>query len=252
METNAYDVGSQNLNLPHDVVQLPTLGKFYKNKKSSLRVGYLTASDENILTNAIQGRQEEIVLNLLRNKIYERDIKPEDLLDSDIEAILIFLRNTSFGPEYVVNITDPKTQKRFEATLILDEINIKIAEVEPDPEGFFTTTLPKSGHTVKLKPLTFGETLELDKRASTYPIGRTIPTVTWRLEKLIQEIDGNSDKSNISSFITSLPIMDSKHIRKFIIENTPRLDLTKKVIAPSGEQVDVDINFGVEFFRPFF
>lgn len=117
METNAYDVGSQNLNLPHDVVQLPTSGKFYKNKKSSLRVGYLTASDENILTNPIQGRQEEIVLNLLRNKIYERDIKPEDLLDSDIEVILIFLRNTSFGPEYVVNITDPKTQKRFEGNL---------------------------------------------------------------------------------------------------------------------------------------
>ena len=252
MEPNVYDIASQNLTLPHDVVQLPTGGKFYKSKKKSVKVGYLTAIDENILTSALQGRQEEIVLNLLRNKLYERDVKPEELLDGDIEALLIFLRNTSFGPEYVVNLTDPKTQKRFEATIILDELNIKNPNIEPNEEGFFVTQLPKSGNTVKLKPLTFGDTLELERRANTYPQGRTIPTITWRLEKLIHEVDGNSDKSFISTFITSLPIMDSKYIRKFVIENTPRLDLTKKVIAPSGEQVDVDINFGVEFFRPFF
>ena len=37
------------MNLPHDVVSLPSKGKFYKNKKSSIKVGYLTANDENIL-----------------------------------------------------------------------------------------------------------------------------------------------------------------------------------------------------------
>jgi len=45
--------------------------------------------------------------------------------------------------------------------------------------------------------------------------------------------------------------MDSKHIKKFMSENEPGLDLTKEVIAPSGEKVMVDIAFGVEFFRPF-
>jgi len=46
--------------------------------------------------------------------------------------------------------------------------------------------------------------------------------------------------------------MDSKYIRKFIRENEPGLDLTRTVVAPSGEKVDVDINFGVEFFRVFY
>jgi hypothetical protein len=49
-----------------------------------------------------------------------------------------------------------------------------------------------------------------------------------------------------------MPIMDSKHIKKFMLDNEPRLDLTKQVIAPSGKKVMVDISFGVEFFRPFF
>ncbi len=83
METNAYDVGSQNLNLPHDVVQLPTGGIFYKSKKKSIRVGYLTAEDENILANVLQGKREDIIISLLRNKIYEHDIKPEELIDAD-------------------------------------------------------------------------------------------------------------------------------------------------------------------------
>jgi hypothetical protein len=28
--------------------------------------------------------------------------------------------------------------------------------------------------------------------------------------------------------------------------------LNKQIIAPSGEEVTVTVNFGVEFFRPFF
>jgi hypothetical protein len=46
--------------------------------------------------------------------------------------------------------------------------------------------------------------------------------------------------------------MDSKYIRNFITENEPQLDLRKVVMTPSGEKVDVEIAFGVEFFRVFF
>jgi hypothetical protein len=252
MNQNLYDAATNNFNLPHDIVTLPSGGVFYKNKKKSIKVGYLTAQDENILMGALQGKREEIVLSLLRNKIYEHDLKPEDLLDCDIEAVLIFLRNTSFGPEYKVSVLDPKTDKRFETSILLDELNIIPPKNQPDENGLFITTLPKSGNVVKLKPLSFSDTLELERRADNYPTGRTIPIVTWRLEKLIQEVDGNNDRSNISMFVTSIPIMDSKFIKTFIKENLPSLDLTKKIVAPSGEEVSVDINFGVEFFRPFF
>jgi len=46
--------------------------------------------------------------------------------------------------------------------------------------------------------------------------------------------------------------MDSKHIKNFLSTNQPGLDLKKIVKTPSGDMVDVEINFGVEFFRPFF
>jgi len=97
-----------------------------------------------------------------------------------------------------------------------------------------------------------GESLELDRMANDYPSGRVAPTVTWRLMKQIISIDGNEDKGMIAKFIESMPIMDSKHIRTFMNENEPGLDLTREVTAPSGEKVMVNIAFGVEFFRPFF
>jgi len=252
MEQNAYTVGQENFTLPHDVVQLPTGGIFYKSKKRSVKVGYLTANDENILISGLQGGRENIVSNLLRNKIYEPDLKVDDLIDSDIEALLIFLRNTSFGPEYTIKLIDPLTGKQFEVTILLDELNIKQASTTPNEDGTFTTVLPKSNVTVKLRPISYGEILEIERLSESYPAGRVVPKINWKLNKQILELNGNSDKSQISQFIETLPIMDSKYIRQFLKENVPSLDLRKQVYAPSGEIVNIDIDFGVEFFRPFF
>jgi len=198
------------------------------------------------------GTRDNIVMTLLRNKIYEHDLRPEELLEEDIQAILLFLRNTSFGPEYIVKLEDPKSKKEFEETLILDEINIKKGKILPSEDGTFTTKLPVSGSSVKLRPLSFGELFEIDKLLENYPKGRVAPRVTMRLQRQIMEVDGNSDTSQISLFIDKLPIGDSKYIKNFIKENIPSLDLNKTVITPSGDKIDVDIVFGVEFFRPFF
>ena len=253
-QITAEQAGQMNFSLPHDVVTLPTGGIYYKNKKKSVKVGYLTASDENILANISSSVnvREGIILNLIRNKLYESDIRPEELLEGDIEAILIFLRNTSFGPEYKISIVDPDTQKPFSATIVLDELNIRKSEVIPDSNGHLVTTLPRSGDSVKLKPLNFGDLLDLEKMADSYPQGRIPPRVTWRLNKQIIEINGNSDRNMIAQYVDTMPIMDSKHIRKFMVDNEPKLDLTRSITTPSGKKVDTDITFGVEFFRPFF
>lgn len=239
--------GQENFSMPHDVVQLPSRGIFYKNKKSSVKVGYLTAADENIL----MGRSDDVTMQLLRNKLYEPGMKPEELLEGDIEAILIFLRNTSFGPEMEMSLKDPVTGNEFKTQVLLDELNINKGD-EPDTDGTFSATLPVSGVQVKLKPLTYGDGLELRKIFESYPQGRVVPRVTMRLVKEIQSINGNADKGEITKFVEQMPIADSKFIKKFMNENEPRLDMERIVMAPSGEKLTVNVGFGVEFFRPFF
>jgi hypothetical protein len=253
MDNNLQQYAQQNLTLPHDVVQLPSGGIFYKNKKKSVKVGYLTAADENILLGSLSSpSKDHIILQLLRNKLYETDVRPEDLLEGDIEALMIFLRNTAFGPEYKIQTTDPNTLKRFDTTIILDELNIIKSEITPSEDGMYTVTLPKSQSTIRIRPITFGEILEINNIVDNYPPNRIPPKVTLKLTKQIMEIDGKTDKSSISVFVESMPIADSKFIRLFMEKNEPRLDLKKEVTTPSGEKVDVNIGFGVEFFRPFF
>lgn len=250
MEDTTRQYGQQEFNLPHDVVSLPSKGLFYKNKKKSLKIGYLTAQDENILINA--ANTKGIVNELVRNKLYEPDIRVEDLLEGDLEAVLIFLRNTSFGPDYTFKLRDPKTNKEFEKTIRLDELNIIEPELKPDDNGIFTLKLPKSGNTVKCKLLTIGDIEGIERILEQYPPNTTPPRVTTRLEKQIVSIDDNSDREYISKFILNLPIMDSKHIRNTLSKCEPKIDLERVVNAPSGERVNVRITFGVEFFRPFY
>jgi hypothetical protein len=250
MDAELLKAGTEGFNLPHDVVKLPTQGIFYKSKKTSVKVGYLTANDENyLMTN---NNKESIVMTLLRNKIYEHELRPDELVESDVEAILLFMRNSSFGPEYTVNLIDPKTSKMFEHTEVVDVIKMKEVNEKPDNEGYFNTTLPKSGAEVKLKPITFYESIELENLMEKYPKGITAPLITQRLNKEIISVNGNDDKGVISEFINNLPIMDSKYIRKYLKENVPQLDLKRQVIAPSGELVTFNVSFGVDFFRPFF
>ena len=253
MDNSVYEAGQMGFNLPHDLVELPSQGLYYKSKKKSVKVGYLTASDENILSNFDINKNitEGIILPVLRNKLYERDVRPEELLDGDVEAILLFLRNTAFGPEYKVTVTDPRTNENFTASILLDELNYKKTEHVPDENGLFNVELPISKKKVSLKILNLSERIEIDRILKSYPSERVAPTITTKLVKQIHSIDGDTDKNKITVFVESMPIGDSKFIRRFVFDNEPRLDLRKEVIAPSGEKVMVDIAFGVEFFRPF-
>jgi hypothetical protein len=243
--------GQQEFNLPHDVVPLPSKGIFYKPKKESLKVGYLTANDENMLmsSNIIN---DGIIFNLLKSKIYEPGFDINQMIDVDIQSVLLFIRNTSFGSEYSYTLTDPSTGRKFDASIVVEEIDVQKPIHSPDENGHFELFLPKSKKTIKLRLLTLGDTRELDKLVEQYPQNMVAPIITKRLEKHIVSIDGDSDRMNIVTFVSQMPISDSKDIRKFIKDCEPKLDLTRTIVAPSGERVTIDVTFGAEFFRPFF
>ena len=87
---------------------------------------------------------DELIINLLRTKIYEPDLRPDDMVNGDLETILIFLRNTSFGHEYKINVNDPVTGRQFPVVINLDELEFRKPNAGPDEDGTWTVTLPKS------------------------------------------------------------------------------------------------------------
>jgi hypothetical protein len=237
--------------IAYDVVQLPSQGIHYANGKKTLRVAYLTAADENILMSPNLIQSETVVEELLRRKILDKEISLEDLVEEDKQAILIFLRNTAFGTEYSVSLTDPATKKRFDAQVDLSVLKIKDFKLVADSNGEYEYVLPKSKNVITFKFITNDQEKQLQaiKESSGTNVA---PLNTKKLEMMIKSVDGQRDQMTIYQFIQNLPIKDSLEFKKFVSENKPGLELIVDVIAPSGEKVPVLVDFGVDFFRPFY
>lgn len=238
--------------IAYDVVELPSKGIHYANKKKSVRVAYLTASDENILSSQNLLKTNMVVDELLKRKILDKDIEIDDLADEDRNAILIFLRNTSFGSEYTFYLRDPKTDEEFTSVVDLSEVTFKDFTLIPDDMGEFKFHFTKSNVDITFKFLTKKQLKEIEKIEESWNGIGAAPVITKQLEMMIKSIAGNRDPMNIHNFVEKMPIKDSQEFRKFVKDNKPNLDLVKSVTAPSGELVNVEIGFGVEFFRPFY
>jgi hypothetical protein len=239
-------------NVAYDVVELPSRGIHYQNNKKSVRVAYLTAADENILASPNITQTNQIVSELLKRKVLDRDINVDDLVDEDRQAILIFLRNTAFGSEYSVSLTDPKTNEEFETRVDISDLNFKEFNLTPDANGEYKYYMEKSKIEITFKFLNQKQENDLKEIEKSWNGVGVAPIMTKRLEMMIKSVAGNREMMNIHNFVQNLPIKDSQDFRKYVNENKPGLDLIRTAKAPSGEDVQFFIGFGVEFFRPFY
>lgn len=246
------DDQNYKLDVAYDVIPLPTRGIFYKNKKESIKVSYLTASDENILTSQNLIQQGLVIDELLRAKVIDKDISVDELHESDKEAILLFLRNTAYGSEVTLVVIDPDTGEKVEVEYDLQNIKYKEFKLESDNEGLFDFTLPTTKKKIKFKFISPKDEEELSKIEEQYKDMKIKPTVTKRLEKMIVDVEGERDPMRISHFISMLPIKDSQSLRKYVLENTPGLDKEVEVTLPSGKKIQTLYNLDTEFFRTFY
>jgi hypothetical protein len=238
--------------IAYDVVELPSKGIHYQNKKKSIRIGFLTAADENILSSTSLITSGKVVDELLKRKILDKDISVDDLVEEDREAILIFLRNTAFGTTYTIKTTDPKTNEQFSFEIDLSTLKIKDFNLTEDSNGEYSYFMEKSNVDITFKFLTKKQQLELDEIEKNWNGMGVPPLITKQLGMMIKSVKGIREMMQIHNFIENLPIKDSQDFRKFVKENKPGLDLTQSVITPSGDTIQVEIGFGVEFFRPFY
>lgn len=238
--------------IAYDVVELPSKGIHYNNGKKSLKVAYLTASDENILSAQNLINSGGLIDELLKRKILDKDITIDELSSEDKEAVLIFLRNTAFGSQYKVTTVDPKTEKEFSIEIDLSTVKVKEFNLTPDENNEYRFFLEKSNIDITFKFLTNKQQKELDEIEKSWNGVGVPPIKTKELEMMIKSVKGMRDAMTIRDFIERMPIKDSKDFRKFVQENKPGLDLTTEVTTPSGEIIQVNFGFGVEFFRPFF
>ena len=243
---------------PAEEVTLPSKGLLYP-EDSPLRSGkiemkYMTAREEDILTNQNYIKNGTAVDRLLKSLIITSDIKYKDLLLGDKNAIMIAARILGYGAEYEIQRTHPETDIISDATINLSQISDKELDEKLIKNGKneFEFTLPTSKINITFKLLTEGDDKKIDRELEGLKkIKKESSEGIIRLKHIILSFNGEYDKSKIREFVDNqLLARDARSLRKKIAEIQPDVDLKHTVEDNNGDLVEVPIPIGINFFWP--
>jgi hypothetical protein len=242
---------STPLKFPTETVTLPSKGLLYP-KQSPLSSGtiemkYMTAKEEDILTNANYLQQGTVIDKLLESLITTPGVVLNDLLVGDKNAILIAARVLGYGKEYEVeyNGKPHKVDLSLLTEKVVDETLFQKGENK------FSFTLPSSGTILEFKLLNGHDEIGIEEELKGLKkiYKDNVPEGTTRLRHQILSVDGDESKKTINDFVNNYFLaQDARAFRKYVNQIQPDLDLT--FYPENGPDGGVRIPIGVSFFWP--
>lgn len=249
----------QKLDFPTEYIDLPSEGYFYplSSPLSSGRIQlkYMTAREEDILTNQNLIKKGVVLDELLKALIVTPNVKLDDIFVGDKNAIFIAARRLAYGDEYPAKITCPKCGEENEVKINLGELKSKEFDFSKYTKGenAFSFELPVSKKTVVYRLLTHKDEGDIDaelKGLAKISKANT-PEMTTRLKYSIVSVDGNSDRGVVKKFVDNMLAKDSMALRRYIRENTPDMDMTFDFTCSAcGHNERMAMPLGVDFFWP--
>ena len=239
----------EQFKLPTETVELPSKGIIYPkdNPLSSGKVEmkYMTAKEEDILTNQAYIQKGVVLDKLIDSLIVNKDINYKDLILGDKNAVLIAARILGYGKDYKFE------WKGEEQTVDLTEIDNKKFDESSITKGLneFSFKLPHSGTQVTYKILTGHDDskIEAELRGLKKINKNASPELSTRLKYILTSVNGDEEKKSIREFVDNyLLAIDSRALREHIRDTQPDVDLTYDL---DGEE-EVTIPIGITFFWP--
>ena len=243
---------------PSEIVTLPSKGLIYPEdsplKKGEVEMKYMTAREEDILTNQNLIQNGTVIDKLLQALILT-PINYDDLLVGDKNAILVASRILGYGKDYKFKFTHPNTGKETVAEVDLTQIEDKELDKSriTNSKNEFSYTLPISKIVITFKLLTHGDETAMEKELKGLEkLGQGSASLTTKLKHTILSIDGDYDKKTVREFVDNrLLARDSKSFRDYLSNLMPDVKLVFNYKGPDGNVVEeVPIPIGVTFFWP--
>ena len=242
----------QKYQFPTEEVTLPSKGLFYPEdsplRKGVIEMKYMTAREEDILTNQNYIANGTVIDKLIKSLIVSK-VDYNDLLIGDKNALLVAARILGYGKDY-------SFQYRGETIKVdLTKIEDKVLDESLFEEGKneFPFTLPTSKKEITFKFLTHKDERAIEAEINGLKkINENVSAgVSTRLKHVITSIDGDRTKSTIRNFVDNqLLAIDSRALRNHIIEIQPDTNLVFKYEAKDGNFIDIDIPINLNFFWP--
>jgi hypothetical protein len=233
---------------PTEMVDLPSKGLIYSEgsplSKGKIEMKYMTAREEDILTNQAYIKQGTVLDKLLQSLIIT-NINYDDLIVGDKNALFIAARVLGYGSNYTFeydgqsHTVDLSTlnNKEFNESLITKGVNE------------FHFTLPYSETKISFKILTSADEKKIEKELTGLKkINKdNSPELSTRLKYIITSVGGDREEKTIREFVDNyLLARDSRALREYIKIVQPDVDLHH--ILDSGAEVTIPIS--LNFFWP--
>lgn len=201
----------EKLKLPGRIFQLPSRGYLYSNgelsstsQNAEVHVHPMSALDEISMKNPdllFSGKASDEVFKTCIPDIE----KPLDLFGRDVDAVTLFLRIVSYGPNFSVDLKHTcKDAKEHQYNINLEDILNGMKYIDPTlMDELYTITLD-NGQVVKTQPLRYKHVIELlqkNQHKKELTADDMKNNLVTNLLNLIVSIDGITDKKLIEEWI---------------------------------------------------
>jgi len=242
---------STKLKFPTEIVSLPSKGKLYPSdsplSKGEIEMKYMTAKEEDILTNINYLENGTVIDKLLQSLIVTEGVNLDEMFTGDKDAILVGARILGYGKEYETEYKgSPHT---------IDLTQIQEKPLHPDyekaTENKFSFKLPKSEVTLEFKLLNGKDEKEIEKEIKGLEKIKKgfVPESVTRYRQQILSIDGDDSPKTINEFTENYFLsQDTRAFRQYLLELQPGLDLN--FYPEDGPEGGVRIPIGIRFFWP--
>ena len=238
--------------LPTETVELPSKGLLYPEGHAlsggTIEMKYMTAKEEDILTNQNYIRQGTVIDKLLQSLIVT-DVDYDDILVGDKNAIMIAARILSYGKDYEFMMGSNKQN------VDLTTFNNKDIDQSIYRKGHneFTFTLPNTENVITFKLLTHGDEKKIDQEVrGLQKINKdNITEATTRLKHILTSINGSTDRNDIREFVDfGLLARDARALREEYTRVAPDINLSFEYTDENGVEQEATLPIGVTFFWP--
>jgi len=248
----------QKLKFPTEQIELPSKGLIYPSdsplSSGTIEMKYMTAKEEDILTNVNYINQNIVIDKLLQSLIIS-DVKYNELLVGDANSLLVAARILGYGKDYEFEYTDPDTGNKKDIVVDLTTLNPKPLDESIFVKGKneFEFVLPSSKIPVTFKLLTQGDQKAIEKEMAG--LKRINPKasseVTTRLKYMIVSLNGDRSPATIREFVDNMLVRDSQALRNYYNKISPDLELKFNYVKDNGDVVEgVNIPLNVSFLLP--
>ena len=247
---------------PTEIIPLPSQGLVYPKDNplstGEIEVRYMTAKDEDILTNQNYLKQG-VALDRLYESIVVGNGKGEsvninDMIMGDRSAIMLAARILGYGPDYSIMVKHPTTGKELETVVDLNALTPKPLDVSlysNSREFKFTLPISKTDIVIRLLTALEQKAIERDIKAQE-KAGIAVRNTTTILKHIVVSVENETDPKYIAEFIdNSLLARDSLMLRSYVSDITPDYDLTITVDIPEEDYLEtIPLPVDTTFFWP--